>query len=163
MPSTCKLSLSNNKYSLHTFIRSPTGLHQIRIWLVLVVANCGMSVGIIIIRFWLLLKTSGFKTVQNLKICRTSGLDVMSGRALLWAIINILFMFIRSPTGLHQIRIWLVLVVANCGMSVGIIIIRFWLLLKQEKNRSSSYARTAVRLGARTAILVCSSRIAHIS
>ena len=75
-------------------------------------------------------------------------------RDFVWAIINILFTFIRSPTGLHQIRIWLVLVVANCGMSVGIIIIRFWLLLKQEKNRGSSYARTVARLGwARTAIV----------
>ena len=28
-------------------------------------------------------KTSGFRTARTLKICRTSGLDVMSGRALL--------------------------------------------------------------------------------
>jgi hypothetical protein len=29
------------------------------------------------------MKTSGFRTVRILKICRTSGLDVMSSRALL--------------------------------------------------------------------------------
>ena len=46
-------------------------------------------------------KTSGFQIVKILKICWTSGLDVMSGRALLTTLLYAPPEFTDFPTALH--------------------------------------------------------------